>query len=584
LVFGLAALLLVGLAGGLLVRERHAFELGLRADLGARARSFAAELAQRAGVLVARASGEDADARRGVDGVFSEPAEALALERLELAPLEDLEGVFYLDLAAEAEQQADGLERAREYYRAAGSADNSLVCRLIALHRLGALERRAGRVEQARRVNRELVALLDPGTAGKLESLLARVLARRDGIASDGGEPPDPELARDLARYLGGTDDGTLEGLMGELGEDGARALELRRLDLARIERLRQVAPPEDRERGAQVQGEHLIAWVRDGQGALGFAEAPMPGAPAGTETLRADELEGVAGELVEVVPLGVLLPGQVCVARLDGPELARRRFRHLALFALVLVSLLAAGLAALFTTARAGRRERELAEERAAFVQRLGHDLRTPLAVMRLYAETLAEGRAKSPEQARAFAATIVAEAETLSELAQAALDLERLDAGGVQAAKLDLVAVAREVAEVQRPLMEQAGLELVLELPDHSVLVRADAAALRGAIANLVSNARLHGAGEVRVVLSAEKATARLAVLDRGPGLPAEGREGLFERFARGPETSTRGVGLGLALAREVAEAAGGVLRGLDREGGGCEMALELPMVEPT
>ncbi|MEE8467154.1 MAG: HAMP domain-containing sensor histidine kinase [Planctomycetota bacterium] len=588
LVFGTAALLLAALGAWLVVRERDAFESSVRVELAARARTFAAEVVGRAGTLVAQASGEEASAVRGKDGNFSTPPEPRAFQELRLAPFADHEGTFYLDRAARAEREPADADAAREFYRMAAGEGRQPACRLIALHRHAALERRLGRAAEARRLTDAFVAALSPEFDQTREALLARVLARRGRLASDAGEPADPELPRDLVLHLGGGDDATVVGLLQELGAEGLAALAARRLELALMQRLRALAPPQDESRGALVRGERLVAWVRDVGAGLRFAEGELPVAPEGTKILRADRLPVDAAGLVEVAPLGPLLPGLLCTARLSGVELERRRLRHLGLFALVLVPLLVVSLLALATTWRAVRREREAAEVRAAFVQRVGHDLRTPLAVMRLYAETLAEGRARTPEEGREFAATIVREAEALSEMAQAALDFERLDAGGAQPTRLDLVTLAREVALIQRALAREAGLALELELPEDPVFVRADGAGLRGALGNLITNARVHGGqgggsgegGEVRIVLQADAARVRLHVLDRGPGLPPGPREPLFERFVRGANATARGSGLGLALAREVAEAAGGTLRARDREGGGCEMILELPL----
>lgn len=574
LVFGLAALLLVGLAVGLFVRERQAFELGERSALSAQARSYAGTVTSLAGELVVQAAGDGAAAVRGQDGRFVHPAEPEPLLHLTLAPLTDTEGRFFLDQAASLERDPATQAEARESYRAAGSSRNTLVCQLIALHRHAALERRAGDEVQARRLTEDLVGLLTPETCTTSEALLARVLLHRADAEREGSG--DPDLAHDLVKHLGLDADPAVLGLLSQLGPAAQPVLAARRTQLARITRLRDLVPPADVTRGAVVLGAHLVAWAPDEDGGLRFAEAPLPSAPAGTFTDRADRASATHDGLVEMVTLGSLLPGQVCVASLPRTELAQRRTRHLGLIGGGLILLLVLGLAAVMTTWRAVRRERAVAEERAAFVQRVGHDLRTPLAVMRLYAETLVEGRARNEEEARSFAQTIVDEAGALSDLAQSALDLERLDAGSVGTTRVELGALVRGLFETHRPLFAEGQLTITtLGVP---VLVRADDAALRGAIGNLIANGRVHGGGLVEVRLESKAGLARVRVLDRGPGLPVE-RAVLFERFTRGPDTTARGAGLGLALASEVARAAGGRLEGLDREGGGCEMRLELP-----
>ena len=101
---------------------------------------------------------------------------------------------------------------------------------------------------------------------------------------------------------------------------------------------------------------------------------------------------------------------------------------------------------------------------------------------------------------------------------------------------------------------------------------------------IFNLVANARQHGGGVERLRIEADQDTVRIIVEDRGPGVPPEDRERIFERFYRGRQTgrATGGVGLGLALVAEHARLHGGRawVEGRD-DGGGARFVVELPVV---
>jgi two-component system OmpR family sensor kinase len=102
-----------------------------------------------------------------------------------------------------------------------------------------------------------------------------------------------------------------------------------------------------------------------------------------------------------------------------------------------------------------------------------------------------------------------------------------------------------------------------------------------LRRALRNLLENARRYGAGEIGVVLAGDAQHATLTVNDRGPGVPPELRERIFEPFYRLPGASERngGVGLGLALVKSIAERHGGSVRCTDRAGGGASFIITLP-----
>ncbi|MCY3000547.1 MAG: HAMP domain-containing sensor histidine kinase [Planctomycetota bacterium] len=255
---------------------------------------------------------------------------------------------------------------------------------------------------------------------------------------------------------------------------------------------------------------------------------------------------------------------------------------------ALLLVALLS-GLAS-FATWRAMRRSRKLSELKSSFVASVSHELRTPVASILMLAENLEEGRVSDAASRARYASLIRREAERLRRLVADVLDFSRLERGRELDLRREGVEVASFVAEMVREATEWAkshSLELAVELAPLHGHAQLDTDAVRRALANLLDNARKHS-GSTELTLSArtEARSLRLAVADRGRGVPAEQREKLFEPFERLEASSgAGGAGLGLAIVREIAREHGGRVRFVEPEGGvGARVELELPLEEGT
>ncbi len=125
------------------------------------------------------------------------------------------------------------------------------------------------------------------------------------------------------------------------------------------------------------------------------------------------------------------------------------------------------------------------------------------------------------------------------------------------------------------------RAGAELDLAPGTGELVVQGVARLLRRVVRNLLENARRYGDGDVQVQVAFEGSSAMLRVLDRGPGVPANQRERIFEPFYRLPGASERdgGVGLGLALVKSITQRHGGSVRCEAREGGGAAFVVALP-----
>lgn len=212
------------------------------------------------------------------------------------------------------------------------------------------------------------------------------------------------------------------------------------------------------------------------------------------------------------------------------------------------------------------------LLDERTRMVAALAHDLRSPLAAMRVRLEMIEEGEDRD---------RLIALAGEMERMTEATLAYGR----GVHAAEppapTDLAALAAEIAAD----LSAEGAAVRLTAPA-SVLASVRPTALKRALRNLVDNAlRYAGAAEITVDLAASK--PRIAVEDRGPGIPESELERVFEPFARLESSRSRdtgGAGLGLAIARDVLRAHGGDLVLENRPGGGLRAVATLPVAQGT
>lgn len=233
--------------------------------------------------------------------------------------------------------------------------------------------------------------------------------------------------------------------------------------------------------------------------------------------------------------------------------------------------------------------RQLTLARQKTDFVSNVSHELKTPLTSIRMFAELLAEGRVNEPEKQKSYLNIITAETARLTRLINNVLDFSRMERGEKEYhfAPCDLVCLARETADVFRPHLETAGFSFNSELPSSPINIRADKDAVAQVIVNLLSNAEKYGNGKKEIDLQLTHhrdpvSWVELKVLDRGPGVPPEACERIFEKFYRANDSLTNSVpgsGLGLTLARQIARAHGGDVVYTPREGGGSCFTLRLP-----
>lgn len=232
---------------------------------------------------------------------------------------------------------------------------------------------------------------------------------------------------------------------------------------------------------------------------------------------------------------------------------------------------------------ASAARLEAETNRLRAALLSSVSHDLRTPLTAIKALASSLEqEDVTWQPEEVRGFAHSIVEEADRLHTMITNLLDLSRLSSDSVPR-RLRPVGLDELVPVVVRTLAFRA-VPFELELPPSIPPVRADPLLLERIVTNLVDNAvRWSPSGEPITIRSrqVDASWVELTVSDRGPGIPVDRREHVFEPFQRLHDHAGggHGVGLGLAVARGLTRALDGHLTLTETTGGGTTAVLRLP-----
>lgn len=222
-------------------------------------------------------------------------------------------------------------------------------------------------------------------------------------------------------------------------------------------------------------------------------------------------------------------------------------------------------------------------------FVSTVSHELRTPLTSIAGSLGLIVGGAAgELPERAARLIGIAQSNSQRLVRLINDVLDLEKLESGKLpfHFAAVDLREVAQRAVDGVRGFADQLGVEILLA-DGPSAPVRADADRLVQVITNLLSNAAKYSPkGEaVRVRVEREGAMVRLSVADRGPGVPEAFRDRIFTRFAQADSSDARdkgGTGLGLYIAREIAERHGGRIWFEVPATGGSVFHLELPLID--
>jgi signal transduction histidine kinase len=245
---------------------------------------------------------------------------------------------------------------------------------------------------------------------------------------------------------------------------------------------------------------------------------------------------------------------------------------------------MLAAGLYLVFSNVR---REVHLARLKSDFVANVSHELKTPLALIRLFAETLELGRVPNEDKARQYYRVINKESQRLTQLINNILDFSRIEAGRKEY-RLGPTSVARVVSEVvdaYRFQIEQQGFDLSVHIGEDLPEVAADEEALGQAILNLLNNAIKYSRDtkSIHVRVYREGNRLQVAITDRGIGIPKSEHKKIFEKFYRGEDSlvhETKGSGLGLPLVQHIMDAHGGTVDVESAPAKGSTFILTLPI----
>lgn len=218
------------------------------------------------------------------------------------------------------------------------------------------------------------------------------------------------------------------------------------------------------------------------------------------------------------------------------------------------------------------------LSERRAAFVSAVSHELRTPLTTFKLYCEMLTSGMVAGAEQTSRYLNTLASEASRLSHLVENVLSYARLERGlgRIKAVEMPLRSLVSEIVPRLDELARRGGMELLEgDLKDLcETWVMADLTVVEQVIFNLVDNACKHAAPKaedrrLHLEFGITGSFATVRVSDHGPGISGSVREKLFEPFNRSADEAAggaAGVGLGLALSRDLIRRMGGELLWID------------------
>ncbi len=259
--------------------------------------------------------------------------------------------------------------------------------------------------------------------------------------------------------------------------------------------------------------------------------------------------------------------------------------------FGALILTLVATSVAGSAATLMVVQREARVARLQTDFVNKVSHDLRTPLTSIRMFVETLQMGRL--PDDARrAEALGIIAEETArLSTLINRLLDWARMESGKrrFDLERQPVRPIIEDALHAFEPQMLIHPVDLVRDFAADLPEVVADRPALAGALLDLLYNAHKYTGAEKRIIVSAERngPSVVITVADNGPGISDPDQKWIFDKFyrARDPlQRSIEGSGLGLAMVKHIVGAHGGRIAVTSEVGKGAAFAVTLPAAEAT
>src|SRR5580704_11832656 len=279
------------------------------------------------------------------------------------------------------------------------------------------------------------------------------------------------------------------------------------------------------------------------------------------------------SGEFTVAVPFPTTLYGwRVQVSPSASDELTARVQNRAMLEHVMVVISCAVIVLGVATILLAAERQRRISMLKSDFVANVSHELKTPLALVRMFGEMLQSGRVASETKRQEYLDIIVSESERLSSLIENVLDFARVERGR-QAYDFAIGSIGEAVSKavaIYRYRAEREGVELTAQVEASLPMAKIDERAIQLAVINLIDNALKYAPGAhvgVTAIFDREAREIVVRVNDGGPGVPPEERERIFERFVRGSASrssgstpAVRGSGIGLALVLHIAESHGG------------------------
>ena len=317
---------------------------------------------------------------------------------------------------------------------------------------------------------------------------------------------------------------------------------------------------------------------------------SPDPAWVTGTliPSVRSETLPGVIAQFEEPAlqrspfVAGVILP-RISVVQQESVA----RTRDVLTFVAGIVAVLGVLGMGVVLLARDVARETHLNRLRADLVSGVSHELKSPLSVIRVYAETIDNTADLTPEERRQFTSAIVEETERLRRLVDDVVDFSKIQQGErpYHLVSAPIADVVRRAAERFEPYARVRGLSLNASVPEVVETVDLDPRAVEQAVLNLLDNAAKYAGDstEIDLRLRTSGAQVLVEVRDRGIGIPAAEQANIFNRFHRGDHADRGGYGLGLYLVRHIMEAHGGRVEVTSARGEGSVFTLHFPHRAP-
>lgn len=290
---------------------------------------------------------------------------------------------------------------------------------------------------------------------------------------------------------------------------------------------------------------------------------------------------------------IGPLLPGWRVVAAPSRENAFTSIQRFIVGEYVLVLALLVLSLVALAFALRLAVQQVEVADLKSGFLANVTHELKTPLAMIRMASETLELGRVRDESDTKRFLATIGRECRRLTHMINNVLDFAKIEEGKREFlfAPTDLHRLIADTLEVFEPQLRQGGFTVEVDAPADLPAVEIDSQAVTQCLINLVDNAIKYSLDGTRVLgIRARREgedRVRIAVSDRGMGVSPRDAERIFEKFTRaetGLVHNVKGSGLGLALVRHIARAHGGDVTLQSIPGQGSTFTIELPLTQAT